>query len=296
MQSKKIFSKLFFFIGLVTLSNCPAQESTADASSGLVIIDTHAHILPTDSTLNEQYLEDLVTAAKAAGVSKMALGLHARQEPDRDPTYSAEHDTWVLAAYEKYPDFIIPMLAGFDPADANAPTYVEEQLKTGKWQGIGELDLRNSVKKTTTTMNDPTMMTIYALAATYDVPVMIHYDFCYETDCDNGKAEYEDALTAHPNTKFISAHGCQTDLMEQYDNLYCEYEIVAPSLPATTLSSRVMMGTDIQRADLSTQGTSNTSQSQYDEVIAIIRERLETLDATDAQKMANGTAEELFNL
>ncbi len=269
----------------ITSSDLPAY--TGD----LYLIDTHAHILPKDKEKNDVFLASLVAAAKNAGVSKILLGLHARQVPDREPTYSEDHDLWVLEAAEKYPDVIIPMLAGFDPADLDAVSYVEEQLKTGVWKGIGELDLRNSVKKTTTPMNDPTMMEIYKLATTYNVPVMAHYDFCYETDCDSGKAEFEEALAENPDTIFILAHGCQVDMMKKYENLYCETAMATSQLPDTSILDRVMLGTDVQHPDLNVQKTAS-----YEEFIAMLRETLETLDAEDAERMAHGTAEEVFHL
>src|SRR3989338_10595680 len=276
-----------------------AADNDADTSSSdfseytgdLYIIDTHTHILPKNKEQNDAFLASLVVAAKNAGVSQIMLGLHARHEPDRDPTYSEEHDVWVLEAAEKYPDFIIPMLGGFDPADSNAVSYVEEQLKTGKWKGIGELDLRNEVKKTTTPMNDPTMMKIYKLAATYDVPVMIHYSFCYETDCDSGKAEYEEALEENPETIFIHAHNCPDEMMKKYANLYCEPESIASMLPDAAYIDRVILVTDVQHDDLKVQQNYN-----YEEFIAAVREKIETLDAEDAEKVAHGTAEEVFKL
>ena len=273
-----------------TLLTVPSSDLPA-YTGDLYLIDTHAHILPKDKEKNDAFLASLVVAAENAGVSKIMLGLHARQVPDREPTYSEDHDVWVLAAYEQYPDVIVPMLAGFDPADPDAVSYVEEQLKTGVWKGIGELDLRNSVKKTTTQMNDPTMMEIYKLAATYAVPVMVHYDFCYETDCDSGKDEFEEALAENPDTIFILAHGCQVELMKAYENLYCEPENIASMLPDATILDRVMLGTDVQHLDLNVQKTAS-----YEEFIAMLRETLETLDAEDAEKIAHGTAEEIFHL
>src|SRR3989338_11101553 len=306
---------LFFFLLMLLIIGCasdnpqqsPSESTSVDiddddgtdieASSqptytgDLYIIDTHAHILPKDKEQNDAFLASLVAAAKNAGVSQIMLGLHARHEPDRGPTYSEEHDVLVLAAAEEYPDLIIPMLGGFDPADSNAVSYVEEQLKTGFWKGIGELDLRNQVKKTTTPMNDPTMMEIYKLAATYAVPVMVHYDFCYETDCDSGKDEFEEALAENPDTIFILAHGCQVELMKAYENLYCETAMATSQLPDTTILDRVMLGTDVQHPDLNVQKTAS-----YEEFIAMLRETIETLDAEDAEKIAHGTAEEIFHL
>lgn len=252
----------------------------------------HTHILPTDQALNDQFIEDLIVEAQSAGVSKIGLFLHARQEPDRPPTYSEDHDTMVLEAYETYPDMIIPMLGGFDPADPDAVSYVEEQLKTGKWKGIGELDLRNQVKKTTTPMNDPTMMEIYVLAAEYEVPIFFHYDVCYETDCDSGKAEYEEAVAENPDTVFIIAHRCDEDLMKKYDNLYCEPENLDSHLPDASLLDKVMMGTDAQHTDLKVQG----GKYSYGEYIAAVRENLANLDSETQTNILHGTAEEIFHL
>ncbi len=306
---KSSFFFCFFLLFLLIISCASQTEAPLDSSAKnaqttdsiaadlptytgtLYLIDTHAHILPKDEEQNAAFLASLVAAAQDAGVSKIMLGLHARQVPDREPTYSQEHDAWVLAAYEEYPDIIVPMLAGFDPADPDAVSYVEEQLKTGVWKGIGELDLRNSVKKTTTPMNDPTMMEIYKLAATYDVPVMVHYDFCYETDCDSGQAEYEQALEENPDTIFIHAHGCLDDLMEKYDNLYCESAQFASNKVNTAFLDRVMIGSDVQHPDLNVQKT-----YAYEAFAAQVREHLETLTAQDAENIAHGTAEELFHL
>ena len=259
----------------------------------LYIIDTHAHIIPTDQETDDEFLAGLIALAKKAGVAKIALGLHASQEPDRPPIYSEQHDEWILAAAEKYPDMIIPFLAGFDPADPDAPAYVEEQLKTGKWKAIGELDLRNKVKKTTTPMNDATMMKIYVLAAAYDVPVMVHYDFCYETDCDTGEAEFEEAIKENPDTIFILAHGCREDFMKKYENLYCESEGMTSTanMPSTAFLDRVMVGSDVQHTDLEVQ-----MKYSYEDYIAAVQKNLETFDAEQAENIAHGTAEKLFHL
>ncbi|MSR86421.1 hypothetical protein EXS74_03425 [Candidatus Woesearchaeota archaeon] len=133
---------LFLLLFLFLFSSCSQQQNqasqtettTVDTSSietytgDLYIIDIHAHINPTDEEENDQYLEELIEIAEKEGVSTIALGLHARHIMDQPPVYSEEHDTWVLAAAETYPNIIIPFLDGFDPADLDAPTYVEEHV------------------------------------------------------------------------------------------------------------------------------------------------------------------------
>lgn len=263
--------------------------------SGLWIIDTHAHIVPRDESVNDAYIDDLVEAARDAGVQNIALGLHARQVPDRPPTFSTDHDAWVLNAAAEYPDVILPMLGGFDPEDEGSVEYVTTQLATGSWRGIGELDLRNSPKQTTTPMNHPVIMEIYALAAAYDVPVMFHFEPCYETDCASGLGELDEALTQNPDTKFICAHSCPPELVGSYPNLYCEYEVAIENLPSPEMYDYVVLGTDVQNPQLATP-TGNMVDVPYGEVIALLRERLSALSDDDAERLATGNAEALFGL
>lgn len=142
MKKHEIAFLSIFFLGSACTSLQPAESPEL-----LSIIDTHAHIYPVSEELNTEYVDALVATAQKIGVSKILLGLNARTEPDRPPTFSSLHDDWVLAAAERYPGIIIPTLNGFDPSDPAAVSYVSEQLDTGKWSMVGELDLRNQVKK-----------------------------------------------------------------------------------------------------------------------------------------------------
>ncbi len=277
------------------ISDSDTGESDEPVFTGLWIIDTHAHILPTDADLNDAYIDDLMAAVQDAGVAHIALGLHARHIPDRPPTFSEQHDDWTLAAAEEYPDLILPMLAGFDPEDEASVDYVSTELATGHWRAIGELDLRNTPKQTTTPMNHPVMMEIYALAAVYDVPVMFHFEPCYGTDCVSGAAELDEAVTENPDTKFINAHSCPPNLMGNYPNLYCEFEVSNGNLPQSNIFDFIVLGTDIQNAQLNTP-IGNMVDIPYGEVVDLIREKLADLDEADAQKLGTGNAEVLFGL
>ena len=228
-----------------TISSNTATSS--EATPTVTLVDMHAHIYPTTEKENAKYVDDIVAAGKAKGVSQIVLGLNARAEPERPPTYSSEHDLWVLEAAKRYPGFIIPALNGFDPNDPAAVDYVKEQLASGQWKMIGELDLRNRPKKTTTPANTDILMQIYALAGQYDLPVMMHFDLDYGTDKTSGLAELTDALAKNPDTNFIMAHQCGPDvatLMASFQNFYCEQEF-GPLAPGIDMK-RVVLGTDIQ--------------------------------------------------
>lgn len=226
------------------------------------IIDFHAHIVPSlGKAGNQAYIAKLIAETKKANikVSKTVLALHAKHQHDiqatGQPKYSPSHDQWISELYQANKEHIIPFVGGFDPADPQAPAYVERMLKSGDWFGIGELDLRNQPKDTKTPANTPIMMKIYQVAAKYQVPVLIHYDMNYGVPESVGLAELDDAITKNPETTFIFAHSCPLGLLEPYSNLYCETEpaMEFPSynqLSELKMFDRIILGTDIQNNNL----------------------------------------------
>ena len=273
-------------------SSADASSSTnADAAQEggftATLVDVHAHIWPLNKEDNDKYIDDLAAVARTERV-RIVLGLHASQPPHRPPTYSTDHDTWTLEAVSKYPDVYIPSLNGFDPADSASVEYVRTQLATGKWKVLGELDLRNKPKQTTTPANHANMMQMYPLAAQYKVPVLIHWESCYPSDCTAGEAELNDALTKNPSTTFIFAHTCPIDQMKAHPNLHCEHEVQATPLPSDGFD-RVMVGTDIQQTSLQV-GYGPGKSKHYRDTIAEIRAELAKLSPEDAERVAIGNA------
>lgn len=270
----------------------PTDENVENAPVP-AIIDIHAHIQPSSGEANEAFVAQIVEAARAAGVTGIVLGLNARQVPQRPPTYSETHDEWVLDMADRYPDLIIPALNGFDPSADASVEYVRDQLATGSWKAIGELDLRNRVKQTVTPADHPVMLEIYKLAADAGVPVIFHYDFEYGTDKATGHAELERAVAENPQTNFVFAHSCgpqAIDLMDTYDNLYCEIE--RGSLPQGVDASRVVLGTDVQ-----VNGPPGRDwEAAYAEMADGLRAILDGLDAETAEDVAHGNAERLLGL
>lgn len=280
-------------IFVVLGAGCATSPSSTAENTDVTFVDMHAHIQPTTEEENATYIDDIVATARANGVSQIVLGLHARHEPERPPTFSTEHDDWVLDAAKKYPGFIIPSLGGFDPADPDAVDYVREHLATGDWKMIGELDLRNRVKKTTTAANTSIMMDIYEIAAEYDVPVMMHYDFEYGASQEQGLAEFADALEKNPDTTFIYAHSCGTQIvtfMKTYDNLYCEQSFT-PIARGIDMN-RVVLGTDIQ-----VHGNNpDAASDDYESLIMKLDSAISGWDDADVTRAASTTPKALLNL
>ncbi len=265
---------------------------SVDASSfKAAMVDTHAHIWPRNKADNDKYIDDFAATARAKRV-RVVLGLHARQKPDRPPTYSKDHDTWTLEAVAKHPDVFVPALNGFDPESSTSVDYVKTELATGKWKMIGELDVRNRPKETTTPMNQANLMQIYALAGQAKVPVMVHFDPCYGADCATTSSEFEEALTKNSSTIFITAHGCNMTAMKAHSNLYCEYEPQGGMPAPTELFDRVMLGSDEQHLDLMVR-FNNKDDYPYAQAIDMFVSKLSTLSAADQERVLVGTAQSL---
>lgn len=259
------------------------------AEDPVAIVDVHGHVLPASPEENDAYVDDLVAAMDAAGVAQIALGLHARHLDYRPPTYSADHDATVLAQYARHPTRVVPLLAGFDPEDEGAVDYVREALQTGPWRGIGELDLRNSPKETATPFDHPTAMAVYALAAEFGVPVILHFEPCL------AGPDLEAALGGNPDTTFVLTHVCATAVLDRFENVRCEHEAFEGP-PPPGYAGRIALGTDIQRPDLQVVRPELGVSRAYVDVVSTLREDVAASYPDDQERVANGNARDLLGL
>jgi predicted TIM-barrel fold metal-dependent hydrolase len=163
-------------------------------------------------------------------------------------------ESLVLAVHEKYPDRIIPFLTtvrwGWHFRGATYLAYVERQLQTGKFKGMGEFMVKHysippipdevATPEFTVPADSPWMQDIMRLGAKYNVPLLIHM----ETEPDT-VAALDRALLANPNTKVIWAHqnplkmgggpeeqyARQADpsqlaaLLDKHPNLFCDISV-----------------------------------------------------------------------
>jgi hypothetical protein len=154
---------------------------------------------------------------------------------------------------------------------------------------IGELDVRNRPKETTTPMNHANLMQIYALAGQSKVPVMVHFDPCYGADCATTAAELDEALNKNTSTIFINAHSCPISTMKAYANLYCEYEVQTGAELPGELLDRVIFGSDVQNPELKVR-FNNKDDMTYAQAVDVFLGKLSKLSAADQERVAIGTA------
>ena len=199
---------LFAALSLAPSFERPAQAQTPPAPvppGVLPLIDAHNHIIPGMSA------ETIISFMDRAGIRKVIL-MTNRIAPFRPMGWE---DDFVLEAYEKYPHRIIPFLttvrAGQGSISESAfIEYAEEQLKKGKFQGMGEFMVEHyAVSENPSTQaphiripaDSPLMQAMMRLGAKHSIPLTIHM----ETEPDT-VAALERALRANPKTKVIWAH------------------------------------------------------------------------------------------
>ena len=165
--------------------------------------------------------------------------------------YSATDDL-LARALLKLPESqrsrLIPFISGFNPTDMHAARHVEALIERypGLWRGIGEVitrhdDLTALTSGETPRANHPALMKVYDLAGRYQLPVLLHSNLTsLREETPIYLQELEDALAAHPDTRFVLAHAGTSGgvekrqapldtlpeiiraLLDRYDNLYID--------------------------------------------------------------------------
>lgn len=195
------------------------------------ITDAHLHYV--DFMQESEGARALIEAMDEAGVdSAWLFGLPVMKkwqaEAPRKPRYylgdeaplyyySATDDI-VAQAVSALPDQdqqrLKPFISGFNPTDMNAADQIEGLIQRypGLWYGIGEILTRHDqltalTEGETPRANHPALMRVYALAARYDLPVLLHSNLTsLREETPIYLEELEAALAANPQTRFVLAH------------------------------------------------------------------------------------------
>ena len=151
-------------------------------------------------------------------------------------------DTMIMNMSDRHPDKFIPFLSGFIPNASTTPTYIETQLQTGKWKGIGKIIFSHLSGDYPTYMpNDSVLLEIYGLADEYNVPVFFHIDIAAYNGCKKAADALKQIFTLFPNVTFIWHSGQSTSegfdpdmgcglLLEDYPNVVAEAEFHSPNM------------------------------------------------------------------
>ena len=105
-------------------------------------------------------------------------------------------DQRTLDAYEKYPERVVPFIGlnGVSPITRDVLEYVDSQLATGRFRGLGELLSRHfgfsidtgggtalDAGDYTIPMDSPGVLDLMCLAAKYNVVLIVHMETSAET-------------------------------------------------------------------------------------------------------------------
>lgn len=248
----------------------PAPEVDADAEApaappARAYADAHLHYV--DFFQESAGMPALLESMDAAGIAHAALlGIPVMKkwhedEPQRPRYYQGDDaplywysatDVFVAEAVRALPAAdrarFSPFISGFNPNDKHATRHVEAMLALypGLWAGIGEVftrhdDLTAMIEGETPRANNEAMHRIYRLAAEHDLLVLLHSNLTSVREADPiYLPELEEALTAHPDTRFLWAHAGTSaeihraqgripdlraildDLLARHDNLWID--------------------------------------------------------------------------
>jgi len=279
-----------------------------------MLIDTHFHFCSRSNAI--QIADRFVEEMDKANASKTVL-FGCCDQPYFDKNLYVdgirrEADEKVLEAYERHPDRFYPMLSGFDPQNPNSVEYLDQQLATGIWKGLGEIYLiQFSMLDYKTIADHPNMMKIYRVLAKYNVPIFFHYERRAQEDVD---AMYN-AIEQNPDVKFVWVHlgsSGRPDEIEnelaRFPNLYLLWEVpISKGMKENKdflnllekYSDRFMIGSDAGCTEDFSAPTDcpeppNCLTSPYEDAITAHRELLSKLSPETAKKIAYKNIEDLM--
>ena len=151
------------------------------------LIDAHSHVS------SAQAIDAYVAAMKRHDIRKVVLlGVGGVQKEDA---------AWIAAAAKKYPDRVVAGVPVPDPMSTGAAEALEAALKRANGRVVGEVHVRQVVRKIERNPSDPAFVKLLAVAARHGAPVIIH------DELTAGPTEsLEKALAAERRAVIVLAH------------------------------------------------------------------------------------------
>jgi len=266
----------------------PLAPQTGDGYDG-PIVDTHVHT----SLDNAQgpFALALLEEMNRHGVSRVVIQADHSPELTKHAgllSVSREvENTWgrIAAVCPR----ILPLIYAFDPADDSSWDYVEQQLSTGNFAGVGEIEFIHSKLKIKKPVHSLTMDRIYKALETSGGILHIQAD----TDGDPAlTAEIEALIRSYPKIRFIWFSGQKCFAMDDVSNLTCtlfpnEAMSNIGSFPAVG-QRRIVLGTDHSPAGFHSASTGHLPYESFGEGIIAARRLLMKIDADHRDGVAHG--------
>lgn len=151
------------------------------------LIDAHSHVS------SAQAIDAYVAAMKRHDIRKVVLlGVGGVQKEDA---------AWIAAAAKKYPNQVVAGVPVPDPMSKGAAEALEADLKRTNGRVVGEVHVRQLVRKIERSPSDPAFLKLLAVAARHGAPVIIH------DELTPGSTEsLEKALAAERRAVIVLAH------------------------------------------------------------------------------------------
>jgi pimeloyl-ACP methyl ester carboxylesterase/predicted TIM-barrel fold metal-dependent hydrolase len=199
------------------------------------VVDAHGHIGASFKA------SEIIEFMNRNGVSKQIV--MARAYPGKDASDLPGGDGLALTLAETYPGRFYPLVGMQRPLltgahkwirpDTNVEALIQEterKLASGKFFGIGEFIVRHWAyspgihAEQDNPIYSELMRRFSALAARYDVPVVIHME-----GYPSLVADFSKLITENPATRYVWAHNCGRSnaevirsLLSRFQNLFCD--------------------------------------------------------------------------
>jgi hypothetical protein len=189
---------------------------------------------------------------------------------------------------------IVPLLYGFDPDDPDAWPYVERQLLTGRFGGVGEIELLHSKMQIRHRLDSPTMQKTLALLDARRLAM--HFQSSHEDDPQLSD-EIVATARAFPNARFVwfgsrPPIGPALELTNLWFTTFVHADVYRPD--AQTDPRQLLWGSDTTPAGIASP---SAGALPYDTLLTgaqAAKEVLDPLPASVSGPIARGNFEAIW--
>lgn len=187
---------------------------------------------------------------------------------------------------------IITLLYGFNPDENNAWKYVEEELNTGNFGGVGEIEFQHSNLPIKHDPESPSMQKIYQLLE--DRGLALHFQASLRHD-SSLREKLLKIIKDHPKLNFVW-FGCSLDQeFLALPNLYCDTFFHSRSFESSnTMLKKSLIGSDASPPGVQNPGYQFLPYKSVGEAAQQARVKLQILPKDTADALSFGNFDKIW--
>lgn len=268
---------------------CQKQPKFAQEGFQGLLTDVHVHTMPASGHIEAAL--GLLQAMNQNGIDRAVV--QAGHMPLGKASITSQLDQ-IWGQISSVCPRIITLLYGFNPDESDAWKYVERQLNTGNFGGVGEIEFQHSNLPIKHDLESESMMKIYELLNSQGLALHFQADLRREPSLGPKLVKI---IKNYPKINFVWFGGCRLDGdFSNLPNLYCDIFLHSQSREMQEeVLKKSLIGSDASPPGVQNPGYQFLPYKSVGEAAAQARAKLQTLPKDLADTLAHGNFDRIWS-